>query len=90
MFNLTYSAPAEIQGTIRLPSNYWRLGPCEDLDGNKWHIYGFGHGGCWASPLGQTHSYYMDTSGNNHGMVQQTWMPYDIERVEEIKENNNA
>ena len=78
MFNLSYSAPCEIQGEIKTkrPIYMSGLGVYTDVDGKKWDVRGIFGTIVQAKPLDQLHSYYTDTSGRSFGLVSETWKPY--------------
>ena len=83
MFDLRYSQPCEIDGTIILREKPMHLGPITDVRGNVWDIKGIFDmkNGLWvqACPRNELHPYYYDTSGTNSwGLVSQTWKPYKV------------
>lgn len=82
MFNLNYSEPCKIEGTIRMKKPVYRLGPLTDVDGNVWDVRGILGSVIQAVPHHHLHPFYSDTSGADHGFVSQTWKPYQTEIVE--------
>lgn len=81
MFRLTSTRPCEIQGTIRVNRPISGLGQITDADGNRWDVNAIYGSVVCAVPLDQLHPYYADTSGASHGLVTQTWKPYQVEVV---------
>ena len=87
MFNLSYTSPCEIQGTIVLTKKPWSgLGIYTDVDGKRWDVRGIIGDYIQACPVDSLHPYYTDTSGfNDFGLVQQRWLPYKWEVVEKTE-----
>ena len=90
MFNLTYTIERDTVGTIRYkPGQYpKRLGPYTDADGNRWDIAGlfsagFEHGWCQAAPYHALHPYFTSTDDCHCSWVEQVWMPYKLEEIQE-------
>lgn len=82
MFNLTYTAPTEIKGTIRVNKRVCRLGPMTDAEGRRWDVCAVIGDVVCAVPIEELHPYYTDTSGAQFGFVSQTWEPYQTEIVD--------
>ena len=81
MFDLTYTMPSEIKGTIRVKKPIYWLGPVTDIDGRRWDVRGIIGHYVQAVPMSELHPYYTDTSGSSFGMVSQTWEPYLVEVI---------
>jgi hypothetical protein len=76
-----------IQGTIELANPLRGLGTVTDIHGERWDIHGIIGSYVQACPVSQLHAYYTDTSsGTVHGLVQQTWKPYNIKIVKDANE----
>ena len=89
MFNLSYSSPSKIQGTIEVSEPIQRLGPVTDVHEKQWHIhgiYGYRNESGWeamvqACPMSAMHPYYTSTANESFGMVHQSWKPYKVKIV---------
>lgn len=79
MFNLSYTTPSEIKGTIRVKKPVYSLGPMTDADGKRWDVRAVIGSVICAVPAEHLHPYYTDTSGASFGLVSQTWEPYQTE-----------
>ncbi len=90
MFHLSYTAPAEVKGTIRVQKRTWSLGVITDIEGNRWDIHGIIGDYVQACPIEGLHPYYSDTSGTSYGgVIEQTWNPYKIEVVGETCDDSD-
>ncbi len=83
MFDLAYSSPCPIQGTIRVAKPIMRPGPLTDLDGRHWNVWGIIGKVVIAVRESELHPYYTDTTNHTYGIVQQRWQPYKVKIVEE-------
>jgi len=82
MFNLSYTSPSQIEGTIQLRKRPSGLGFYTDINGKRWDIHGIIGDYVQACPVDSLHPYYTDTSGScSYGLVQQTWKPYKMEII---------
>ena len=89
MFNLSYSTPSSIKGTIEVSEPIYCLGTVTDIHKKKWHIngvYGRHNGLEWegmvqACPMNEMHPYYTSTANESFGMVYQRWEPYKVKLV---------
>lgn len=82
MFNLNYTTPSSIKGTIKVRKPIYSLGIVADINGDQWHIEAIIGKTVCAVPLNQLHPYYRDTSGSYFGLVSQKWEPYSVEVIE--------
>jgi hypothetical protein len=86
MFNLSYSSPCEIQGTLIFDHQPRSLGYHKDIHGNIWDIrgyYGLKNQKAWVQACAKKllHPYYSDTSGKQYSLVSQSWLPYYVEVI---------
>ena len=89
MFNLSYTRPCDIQGTIEVEKPIMRLGLITDIHGTIWDIHGI-YGIeqqqiVQAAPKSHLHPYYTDTSMSSYGLVHQTWKPYKTKVTQKVK-----
>ena len=83
MLNMSWTAPAEIEGTIQVYTPIYWLGPVKDITGQQWDIRGIIGKTVLACKMEELHPYYNDTSGTQWGFVSQKWLPYKVEVVEQ-------
>jgi hypothetical protein len=82
MYNISYTTPCNVRGTITFKKQPWSLGIHTDVDGVEWDIRGYS--GIGSKPYVQAcrrdnlHPGLYDTSGNSCG-YNQTWEPYWVE-----------
>ena len=82
MFNMSYTTPAEIAGTIEVAKPIRTLGVATDVHGKRWHIRGIYPDFVQAKPELLVHPFYTDTSTRSFGTVFETWEPYRVEVVD--------